>query len=90
MIVYSKKIIQFLKREIKCTVKGILSREIRVKVVGDRFYDQRQKFSYPIKVVIFNNKSMLGYFDSNFYELGFHECLMHSSKEQLHHIIKHE
>lgn len=33
---------------------------------------------------------MLGYFDSNFYELGFHECLMHTNREQLHHLIRHE
>ena len=33
---------------------------------------------------------MLGYFDPNFYELGFHECLMHSSREQLQDIIRHE
>jgi hypothetical protein len=89
MIVYSKKIIQFVN-EIKCTVKDVLSREIRLKVNGDRFYDSLGKFSYPIKIVIYNNKSMLGYFDSHFYELGFHECLMHSSRQQLHHIIRHE
>ena len=89
MIVYSKKIIQFVN-EIKYTLKDVLSREVCIKVVGDRFYDRRQEASYPIKVVIFNNKSMVGYFDSNFYELGFHECLMHSSKAQLHHVIRHE
>jgi hypothetical protein len=33
---------------------------------------------------------MLGYFDPNFYELGFHECLLHASKQQLHHVIRHE
>jgi hypothetical protein len=33
---------------------------------------------------------MLGYFDAEFYELGFHECLMHASKEQLHNIVRHE
>ena len=33
---------------------------------------------------------MLGYFDSNFYELGFHECLMQSSREQLSNVIRHE
>ena len=89
MIVYSKKIIQFVN-EIKFTIKDVLSREVGLKVAGDRFYDRRQESSYPIKVVIYNNKSMLGYFDSNFYELGFHECLMHSSREQLHNVIRHE
>ncbi len=89
MIVYSKKIIQFVN-EIKCCVKDVLSKEVCIKVAGDRFYDRRQETSYPIKVVVYNNKSMLGYFDSNFYELGFHECLMHSNREQLHHVIRHE
>jgi hypothetical protein len=33
---------------------------------------------------------MLGYFDAEFYELGFHERLMQTSKEQLNHIVRHE
>lgn len=89
MIVYSKKIIQFVN-EIQGTIKAILSKEICLKVVGDRFYDSRHNASYPIKVVIFNNKSMLGYFDPDFYELGFHERMMHSNREQLDHLIRHE
>lgn len=89
MQVYSKKIIRFIK-EIKAAVKDILSREICLRVNGDRFYDQLQQFSYPIRIVIYNNKSMLGYFDPNFFELGFHECLMRSSLTQLHAIIRHE
>ena len=89
MIVYSIKIIKFAN-EIKCIVKNVLAKEVRVKVVGDRFYNRREEVSYPIKVVIYNNKSILGYFDSNFYELGFHECLMHSSREQLQDVIRHE
>ena len=89
MIVYSRKIIQFVK-EIKGIARDVLSREAQLKVTENRFYDQRQKSSYPIKVVVYNNKSMLGYFDPQFYELGFHECLMHTSQEELHHVIRHE
>jgi len=89
MFVYSKKIIQFVQ-EIKSAVQKILSREVYLKVAGDRFYDRRQETSYPIRVVIYNHKSMLGYFDSNFYEMGFHECLMHSTHEQLQNVIRHE
>lgn len=88
MFVYSKQIMQFIN-EIKWVLKDVLAREMYLKVHGDRFYDLRQQASYPIKVVIYNNKSMLGYFDPNFYELGFHECLMHS-RLSLHSIIKHE
>jgi len=89
MLIYSKKIIRFIT-EIKRAIKHILSQEVHVKVAGDRFYDKSMKYSYPIKVVIYNNKKMLGYFASDFYELGFHEQLMRSSKEQLHNIIRHE
>jgi len=89
MLIYSKKIIGFLN-EIKSVTKHILSQELGLKVFGDRFIDRSGQFSYPIRVVIYNNKSMLGYFNSDFYELGFHECLMRSSRDQLHNIIKHE
>ncbi len=61
-----------------------------LKVTGGRFYDRDQRFSYPINVVVYNNKSLLGYFDSNFFELGFHESLMHTSRVQLENVIKHE
>jgi len=81
--------VQFID-EIKKSIKLCLSKEIGVKVNGERFFDHKKTASYPIKVVVFNNKSLLGYFDPNFYEVGFHECLMHSSKEQLHNVIRHE
>lgn len=89
MLVYSKKIIKFVN-EIKGTINDIISKELLLKVSTNRFYDRKNEYSYPIKVVIYNNKSMLGYFSSDFYELGFHEILMHSSKEKLHNIIRHE
>jgi Protein of unknown function (DUF2786)/SprT-like family len=87
MFVYSKKIITLIN-EIKNCVKNILIKEVGVKVLGDRFYDL--KASYPINVLIYNNRALLGYFDPNFYELGFNECLMYASKEQLHNVIRHE
>lgn len=89
MLIYSKKIFQFIS-EIKSAVKTILSKEIGLKVFGDRFYDRRESASYPISIVVYNNKSMLGYFDPAFYELGFHERMMHANKELLHHLIRHE
>lgn len=89
MIVYSKKIIQFM-HDIKSLVKKTLSNEMYLKVHGERFFDKLHQNSYPIRIVIYNDKSKLGYFDPNFYELGFHECLMHSRKEQLQDIIRHE
>lgn len=89
MFIYSNNIIQFINH-IKISLKEILSKEIGLKVSGDRFYDKKQECSYPIKVVVFNNRKLLGYFDSQFYELGFHECLMRSKKELLQDIIRHE
>lgn len=89
MIIYSQKIIQFVK-DIKHLAKDILSKEIGLKVAGERFYDKREQFSYPLPIVIYNNRSMLGYFDPEFFEIGLHECLMHSSKEQLRNVIRHE
>lgn len=89
MLVYSKKIIRFID-EIKDAIANILSKEVRLKVYKNRFYDKLENYSYPIKVVIYNNKKMLGYFEQSFFELGFNELLMHASKEQLHHIIRHE
>ncbi|MBS0629391.1 MAG: DUF2786 domain-containing protein [Verrucomicrobia bacterium] len=87
MIIYSKKIISFTG-QIKQIIKVVLTREVGLKVGRDRFLDFKQRASYPINIVIYNNKTMLGYFDPNFYELGFHECLM--NKEQLENVIRHE
>ncbi len=89
MFVYSKKIIRFV-RDIKKITKEVLSQEIGLRVAGDRFYDKREAFSYPIKIVVYNNKAMLGYFAADFFELGFHELLMNSSREQLVNIVRHE
>lgn len=89
MILYSKKIILFIS-EIKSAVRTILSNEIFLKVTDNRFLSPSQQASYPIRIVIYNHKSSLGYFDPNFYELGFHECLLHAKKETLHNIIRHE
>lgn len=89
MIVYSQKIIHFIN-EIKCMIKEVLSKEIRLKVTKDRFYDKQERASYPINVVVYNNKRMLGYFDPNFFELGFHESLMYANKKQLNDLVRHE
>lgn len=72
MIIYSSKIIHFIN-EIKTAIRRILSDEIRLKVMSERFLDRKMESSYPIKAVIYNHKKMLGYFDPEFYELGFHE-----------------
>jgi hypothetical protein len=89
MLIYSNKILTFITN-IKANIKTILSHEVGLKVGRERFYDKKQRTSYPIQVVIYNHKSPLGYFDPQFYELGFHESLMHGSSSQLCSIIRHE
>lgn len=89
MLIYSQKIAKFIEF-IKSAIKEILSKELKLKVFRERFYTAEHRYHYPIKVVIYNNRSMLGYFDSDFYELGFHERLMSVKKEQLYNIIRHE
>lgn len=89
MNIYSKKIIRFIN-EIERKIQEILAKEIGLKTTSKYFYDRAQEKAYRITVVIYNNMSMLGYFDSEFRELGFNECLMYASKEQLHNVIRHE
>jgi hypothetical protein len=89
MLLYSQQIIRFIE-QIKALLKEILEKEARLPCTLTRFYDRKQKLSYPIKVVVYNNKKMLGYFDPSFYELGFHTCLMQASKKQLCDVIRHE
>lgn len=89
MFIYSKTMIKFT-RQIKDELKKIIAFELKLKVVRERFYDRSGRVSYPIKAVIFNHRAMLGYFDSNFYEIGIHERLIHTSIQQLQNILRHE
>lgn len=88
MFVYSKKISQFIA-EIRQAALLILAKEVGLRVDNERFYDRRGT-SYPLYLTIYNHTKNLGYFDPHFYELGFHECLMHAAKVDLHTIIRHE
>lgn len=89
MFIYSKKIAQFIQ-DIKSIIKVVLSQEVCLKVSGNWFMDRSRKHYYPISVRIYNDRNMLGYFDPNVHELGFHERLMYVSKQQLKDIIRHE
>lgn len=88
-LIYSKKIFFFIE-ELKKAVRDILSKEVGLKVTTNRFLSLDRLYTYPIKVVIFNHKNILGYFESDFMELGFHQRLMYAPKHQLHDIIRHE
>lgn len=89
MIVYSEKIIGFLCI-VKKVVKEILTHEASLRVSRDRFYDQTGRFSYPIHIVIYHSKNVLGYFNAPFYEIGINEVLMHAKVNDLKNVIRHE
>lgn len=89
MYVYSRNIVKFIN-DIKTEIRYILTREIGLRVNGDWFYDRQQESLYPIKIVIVNTGCNLGYFNSDFLELGFHESLMRASRQQLQNLIRHE
>lgn len=89
MIVYSKNIARFVE-EILRTLRTLLQTEARLRVTQNRFYNATGRSSYPLSVVIYNHKRQLGYFSPAFYELGFHECLMQTSRTKLHEVIRHE
>jgi hypothetical protein len=89
MLIYSKKIDLFVK-ELKEIMKRIIVNELNQKVSGNWFLDKKKKAYYPITTVIYNDRSMLGYFDSNVYELGFHERLMYAPKKQVEDLVRHE
>lgn len=89
MFLYSERIYHFIQN-IKAKVKEILSQEVKLKVLNNRFLDTHHKFSYPISIVVYNDKNSLGYFDPLFLELGFHEKLLYTDKKELEKVIRHE
>lgn len=70
--------------------RSILSDEMGFEVRGHRFFSKDRRFSYPIAIVIYNGGNRLGYFDPDFYELGFHEILMRLPFGEQMNIIRHE
>lgn len=89
MLLYSKPIIKFIEK-VKSLIKSIISNECHLKVFKDRFYDVHERYSYPIKPVVFTQKKVLGYFDPSFFEIGIHETLMHQDPEKLMIVLRHE
>lgn len=63
---------------------------MHLKVHGNRFYVPSNKYSYPISVVIYDHINILGYFNPEFYELGFHKKWMKKSSNNLKNVIRHE
>jgi len=89
MHIYSKQIIAFASK-LKKLIQTILTHELDVQVAQNHFYFVDNHSYYPIKVVIYNDRSSLGYFDPEFLELGFHERLMDLQTDILCNIVRHE
>jgi hypothetical protein len=89
MLIYSFEIFKFIEKIIRFT-KEILTKEMRVKVVGSRFLNEEKTHSFPISITIFTSSCKLAYFDPTFLELGFNERLLLSLDDILKDIIRHE
>jgi hypothetical protein len=89
MFVCSRKIEGFIY-EIRHLIKFILETKLKLRASTNRFYNRDETCSYPIKILVYNDRKCFGYFDPEFYELGFHECLMRASDEQRANVVKHE
>lgn len=89
MLLYSERLSKFSKT-VTALIEHVLSREVGLKVTRNRFWNAEKTFSYPISVVIFNHKPCLGYFDSQFLELGFHVAWSYKNPQELLNVIRHE
>jgi hypothetical protein len=86
MFIYCKKLSKFLDL-LKTNTLRILSNELKFKTSHLRFFDPVTKASYPIRIAIFDQKPMLGYFDPEFLELGFHAKLANYEDDTILNVI---
>jgi hypothetical protein len=88
MFLYSKTIEAFLVR-VKKEVRTILREEMKLDVQKSRIL--YLGILYPLNIVVFEDNTRLGYFDSRSYELGLSKKLMYQAKnEVLKNILRHE
>lgn len=85
---YSSSILDFIKK-LNLMAKEILIVEMQLGVRGSHilFGDYR----YPINIVVFEDKSRLGYFNPEFHEIGIHKAMIFSKDQDfLKNLIRHE
>jgi hypothetical protein len=92
MLLYSDTTISFIQR-VREEIRAIVNLEI-AKVLPISMQRSRilyNKITYPLSIVVFEDKTRLGYFDSQLYELGISKNLMLSAQDEvLKNIIRHE
>lgn len=88
MFLHSKTISAFVSR-VRNEVRQIVTCEMGLKMERSRIH---YKFcTYPLNIVVFEDNTRLGYFDSRTFELGLSKKLMYQAKnEVLKNIIRHE
>lgn len=92
MLLYSETTISFIQRvreEIRAIVNFEISKVLPISMQRSRVL--YNKITYPLSIVVFEDKSRLGYFDSQLYELGISKNLMLGAQDEvLRNIIRHE
>lgn len=88
MFLYSDTIKTFISR-VRSDVRDIVNLEMNLKM--DRSRVLYKGVLYPLNIVVFEDNSRLGYFDSRTYELGLSKKLMYSAHDRvLKNVIRHE
>lgn len=88
MFLHSQTISAFISR-VRSDVREIVNSEMGLKM--DRSRINYKGILYPLNIVVFEDHTRLGYFDSRSYELGLSKKLMYQAKDEvLKNIIRHE
>ncbi len=83
----SKTIVTFIHK-LRKFAREILKEECKLEVLNTRFV--YKNYSYPLKIVVFEQANKIGYFSSEFLELGFSKALLFKSDPVLKNLIRHE
>jgi hypothetical protein len=88
MFLHSETISIFLSR-VRNLAREIVNNEMNLKMERSRIY--YKGILYPLNILVFEDNSRLGYFDSRTYELGLSKRLMYQAHEEvLKNILRHE
>jgi hypothetical protein len=88
MFLHSETISVFISR-VRSLVREIVNNEMGLKMERSRIYSKG--ILYPLTIVVFEDHSRLGYFDSRSFELGLSKKLMYLAKDEvIKNILRHE
>lgn len=92
MFLHSNTVSAFISR-VRFDVREIVNREMGLKkdLKMGKGRIQYKSILYPLNIVVFEDTTRLGYFDSRSYELGLSKKLMYTAKDEvLKNILRHE